>query len=192
LSYAPVYQTATGADAILPAIIVVAFAKVARMGAATHDSPLQDGVSVVHQVMQRPNPEAVCQHERLRLVPRWTPRRYLYFTSATAAAGRRAFPAGGSALFMMYVERNDGHDTPQSYVRRNLTRPQSLLQFKKITSRFFEVSSTEADVMFYSRCNFPDGAGGLIHCIFISYPKSEKRPWDNVVTRMSLALRVRR
>ena len=93
---------------------------------------------------------------------------------------------------MMYVERNDGHDTPQSYVRRNLTRPQSLLQYQRITGRFFAVSSTEADVMFYSRCNFPDGAGGLIHCIFISYPKSEKRAWDDVVTRMSLTLRVRR
>ena len=100
--------------------------------------------------------------------------------------------ADGSALFMMYVERNDGHDTPQSYVRRNLTRPQSLLQYQRITGRFFAVSSTEADVMFYSRCNFPDGAGGLIHCIFISYPKSEKRAWDDVVTRMSLTLRVRR
>jgi hypothetical protein len=58
---------------------------------------------------------------------------------------------------MMYVERNDGHDTPQSYVRRNLTRPQSLLQYQRITGRFFAVSSTEADVMFYSRCNFPMG-----------------------------------
>jgi hypothetical protein len=35
-------------------------------------------------------------------------------------------------------------------------------------------------------------AEGLIHCIFISYPKSEKRAWDDVVTRMSLTLRVRR
>ena len=34
MSYAPVYRAAAEADAILPAIIVVALAKVARMGAA--------------------------------------------------------------------------------------------------------------------------------------------------------------
>jgi hypothetical protein len=118
------------------------------------------------------------------------------FTSSAAppprGVGHSFRSADGSALFMMYVEQNDGHDTPQSYVRRNLTRPRSLLQYQRITDLFFAISSTEADVMYYSRCNFPDGAGGLIHCIFISYPKSEKRAWDDAVTRMSLTLRVRR
>jgi hypothetical protein len=47
-------------------------------------------------------------------------------------------------------------------------------------------------LIFYSRCNFSDGSEGRIHCIFISYPKREKRMWDDIVTRMSLSLRVRR
>jgi hypothetical protein len=106
--------------------------------------------------------------------------------------GRSLQSADDSARFMMYVERNDGNQTPESYVRRNLAVPESLLDYRRITGRFFAVSGIEEEVIFYSRCNFSDGSDGRIHCIFISYPKSEKRMWDDIVTRMSLSLRVRR
>src|SRR5205085_9594752 len=60
------------------------------------------------------------------------------FTSPAAppprGVGHSFRSADGSALFMMYVERNDGHDTPQSYVRRNLTKPQSLLKSQRSKS----------------------------------------------------------
>ncbi len=98
----------------------------------------------------------------------------------------------GSARFMMYAERNEGHLTPEEYIRRNLAGPQSKLEYRRVTDRFFAISSTTPDDIFYSRCNFPEGAAGNIHCIFLSYPKNEKRAWDYVVTRMSLSLRSRR
>jgi hypothetical protein len=106
--------------------------------------------------------------------------------------GRSLQSADGSARFMMYVERNDGNLTPESYVRRNLAVPETLLDYRRVTGRFFAVSGIEEEVIFYSRCNFSDGSEGRIHCIFISYPKSEKRMWDDIVTRMSLSLHVRR
>jgi hypothetical protein len=98
----------------------------------------------------------------------------------------------GSARFMMYAERNESHLTPEEYIRRNLAGPQSKLEYRRVTDRFFAISSTTPDDIFYSRCNFPEGAAGNIHCIFLSYPKNEKRAWDDIVTRMSLSLRSRR
>jgi hypothetical protein len=98
----------------------------------------------------------------------------------------------GSARFMMYVERNADHLTPEEFIRRNLGGPQSLLEYRRVSDGFFAASVTTANAIFYSRCNFPAGAAGNIHCIFLSYPKSEKRAWDDVVTRMSLSLRAQR
>ena len=98
----------------------------------------------------------------------------------------------GSARFMVYVERNEDHLTPQEYIRRYLAGPPSQLEYRRVTDRFFAISSTGANDIFYSRCNFPDGAQGRIHCIFLSYPRSEKRAWDDIVTRMSLSLRPQR
>jgi hypothetical protein len=43
--------------------------------------------------------------------------------------------------------------------------------------------------IYYSRCNFPYGASGPIHCMELVYSKSEKRLWDPVVARVSLSLR---
>jgi hypothetical protein len=98
----------------------------------------------------------------------------------------------GSARFMMYVERNSNHLTPEEYIRRNLGGPESLLEYRRVSDHFFAASVTTPKEIFYSRCNFPAGAAGNIHCIFLSYPKSEKRAWDDIVTRMSLSLRMQR
>jgi hypothetical protein len=106
--------------------------------------------------------------------------------------GRSLASEDGSARFMMYAERNDNHMSPQQYIRRNLSGPQSQLQYRRVSDRFFAISSTTPNDIFYSRCNFPQGASGNIHCIFLSYPKNEKRAWDSIVTRMSLSLRSQR
>jgi hypothetical protein len=106
--------------------------------------------------------------------------------------GQSLVSKDGSARFMMYAERNDSHLTPEEYIRRNLAGPQSKLEYRRVSDRFFAISSTTPDDIFYSRCNFPEGAAGNIHCIFLSYPKNEKRAWDDIVTRMSLSLRSRR
>jgi hypothetical protein len=97
--------------------------------------------------------------------------------------------ADGEARLMVYVEENEGHLTPASFVRTNLTTPTSQIDYRRITDRLFAVSGVHEGRIFYSRCNFPDGRNGAIHCIFLSYKSSEKEAWDDIVTHISLSLR---
>ena len=59
------------------------------------------------------------------------------------------------------------------------------IQYKRVTPRFFAVSSYKGDKVWYDRCNF---SGRLIHCVLINYPAAEEHDWDQVVTRISLSL----
>ncbi|EIG63542.1 hypothetical protein Bra1253DRAFT_00022, partial [Bradyrhizobium sp. WSM1253] len=63
--------------------------------------------------------------------------------------------------------------------------PPPRIQYKRVTPRFFAVSSYKGDKVFYDRCNF---SGRLVHCVLINYPAEEERAWDDVVTRISLSL----
>ena len=74
--------------------------------------------------------------------------------------GRSLVSEDGSARFMMYAERNDSHLTPEKYILRNLAGPQSQLEYRRVSDRFFAVSGTTSNDIFYSRCNFPEGAAG--------------------------------
>jgi hypothetical protein len=67
----------------------------------------------------------------------------------------------------------------------------SRIDYRRTTDRFFAVSGENTGSIFYSRCNFPDGKIGPMHCIFLSYRSSEKEAWDYIVTRISLSLRPR-
>jgi hypothetical protein len=58
------------------------------------------------------------------------------------------------ARFMMYVENNETHQSPASFVRSNLTIPESGIDYRRITDRFFAVSGATDGRTFYSRCNF--------------------------------------
>lgn len=57
--------------------------------------------------------------------------------------------------------------------------------YKRVTPRFFVVSSVRNGRIWYNRCNF---AGRFAHCVLINYPAAEKRQWDSVVTRISNTL----
>ena len=105
--------------------------------------------------------------------------------------GRVLESADGEARLMVYVEENDAHQSPASFVRSNLTTPISQIDYRRITDRFFAVSGENEGRIFYSRCNFPDARNGPLHCIFLSYKSSEKEAWDDIVTRISLSLRPR-
>ncbi|MDE2242640.1 MAG: hypothetical protein KGK01_09405 [Bradyrhizobium sp.] len=63
--------------------------------------------------------------------------------------------------------------------------PPPRIRYKRITSRFFIVSSFKGDKVWYDRCNF---SNGFVHCVLINYPVREKRAWDDIVTRISLSL----
>src|SRR5215469_15667047 len=69
LSYAPVYQAAAEADAILPAIIVVALTKVARMGAATAPIPDMQLASTMSAPQEPDQKTLAIANRRHRFVP---------------------------------------------------------------------------------------------------------------------------
>jgi len=103
--------------------------------------------------------------------------------------GRVFRSADGSAGFMYYVQANEKRDTPDSFLRSRLSAPHTKIDYRRITDRFVVVSGVREGRIYYSRCNFPQGASGPIHCIELVYSESEKRLWDAVVTRVSLSLR---
>jgi hypothetical protein len=52
-----------------------------------------------------------------------------------------------------------------------------------------QISGVNDGQVFYSRCNFPAGAAGPMHCIYLLYPNDEMRRWDAIVTRISRSLK---
>jgi hypothetical protein len=83
--------------------------------------------------------------------------------------GRVLESADGDARFMVYVEENEAHHSPASFVASNLTMPASRIDCRRITDRFFAVSGENNARIFCSRCNFPNRQIGPMHCIFLSY-----------------------
>ena len=64
-------------------------------------------------------------------------------------------------------------------------RPPASIQYRRVTSRFFAVSSIRNGRTWYNRCN---RTNEYMNCVMINYPAAEDRQWDAVVTRISLAL----
>jgi hypothetical protein len=93
------------------------------------------------------------------------------------------------ASLVIYVERNEDGVSPAEFVRSQLRVPAETLDYRRITDRFFAISGYHADLVYYSRCNFPSGRAGALHCISLSYPRAEEKAWDAIVTRISLSLR---
>jgi hypothetical protein len=108
---------------------------------------------------------------------------------ATKGPGRQLSSEDGSAGLMFWVEPNENGDTPSSFIRARLKVEGQSIDYQRVTKRFFVVSGVRRGRIYYSRCNFPDRATGPLHCIHLEYNKNEKRPWDAVVTRISLSLR---
>jgi hypothetical protein len=78
---------------------------------------------------------------------------------------------------------NDAGFSPAVFLARK--NPPSNIVYKRVTPRFFVVSSFRKGKIWYNRCNF---AGRFINCVLINYPAAEKRQWDGVVTRISNTL----
>jgi len=95
----------------------------------------------------------------------------------------------GTAGFTFYEQENTEHDTPDSFLSSRLSAPHTKIDYLRVTERFVAVSGVRRGQIYYSRCNFPYGASGPIHCIELVYSKDEKRAWDPVGTRVSLSLR---
>lgn len=97
--------------------------------------------------------------------------------------GQRFRTADGRADITIQAAPNVENDSPAAFLAKK--HPPSRIQYKRVTPRFFAVSSYRGDKVWYNRCNF---SGRLIHCVLIHYPAEEEHAWDNIVTRMSLSL----
>src|SRR5581483_3740541 len=101
-----------------------------------------------------------------------------------AQLGRHFFTRDRRADLMVEAIPNSENDTPAAFLAKK--RPPSGIEYKRVTPRFFVVSSVRNGKIWYDRCN---RSAGYMNCILINYPASEKRQWDGIVTRMSLSLR---
>ncbi len=94
--------------------------------------------------------------------------------------GRRFFTSDRSANLTIQAIPNNANDSPAVFLAKK--NPPSDVRYKRVTSRFFVVSSYRDNKIWYNRCNF---TARFINCVLINYPASEKRRWDSVVTRIS-------
>ncbi|QOZ28546.1 hypothetical protein [Bradyrhizobium sp. CCBAU 51753] len=97
--------------------------------------------------------------------------------------GRRLQTPDGRANLTIQAAPNVSNDSPAAFLAKK--HPPARIQYKRVTSRFFAVSSYKGDKIWYDRCNF---SSGLVHCVLINYPANEEHDWNSIVTRISLSL----
>ncbi|MBR1302149.1 hypothetical protein [Bradyrhizobium sp. AUGA SZCCT0042] len=97
--------------------------------------------------------------------------------------GRRFFTKDHRADLTVQSVPNPENDSPATFLAKRL--PPAGIQYKRVTPRFFAVSSIRNGRTWYNRCN---RANEYMNCVLINYPAAEDRQWDAVVTRISLSL----
>ncbi|MBR0989219.1 hypothetical protein JQ580_00645 [Bradyrhizobium japonicum] len=97
--------------------------------------------------------------------------------------GQRFQTADARADLTVQTVSNSEGLSPSAFLARK--GPPAGIIYKRITPKFFVVSSIRRDKIWYNRCNF---SRGYVHCVLINYPAAEKRQWDGVVTRVSHSL----
>lgn len=97
--------------------------------------------------------------------------------------GQRFRTPDGRADLTIQTVPNAANDSPAAFLSKK--NPPARIQYKRVTPRFFAVSSYKGDKVWYDRCNF---SGKMIHCVLINYPAREEHEWDEIVTRISLSL----
>ena len=103
--------------------------------------------------------------------------------SPDGGTGRRFFTQDHRADLTIQSVPNPTNVSPAEFLQKR--RPPQDIQYKRVTPRFFAVSSIRKDRTWYNRCN---RANGYMHCVLINYPAAEDRQWDAIVTRISLSL----
>jgi hypothetical protein len=97
--------------------------------------------------------------------------------------GRRFLTSDGRANLTIQSIPNAANDSPAVFLAKK--NPPSDIIYKRVTPRFFVVSSIRNGRIWYDRCN---RAARYMQCVLINYPATEKRRWDGVVTRISNSL----
>jgi hypothetical protein len=100
-----------------------------------------------------------------------------------AGYGGRFLTADRRADLTVQSVSNEAGLSPAVFLARK--NPPRDIVYKRVTPRFFVVSSFRNGKIWYNRCNF---AGRFINCVLLNYPAAEKRQWDGLVTRISNTL----
>lgn len=103
--------------------------------------------------------------------------------AAQNGPGRRFVTSDGRADLTVQTVANPSGISPAAFLAAR--KPPSGIIYRRVTPRFFVVSSIRNDRIWYNRCN---RAAGVMHCVLINYPAAEKRRWDPIVTRISRSL----
>lgn len=102
---------------------------------------------------------------------------------ADGGHGRKLMTADGRANLTIQTLPNERGDTPAAFLASK--RPPPGIVYRRVTPKFFVVSSFKDDKIFYNRCNF---SGRIAYCVLINYPAREKSRWDGILTRLSRSL----
>lgn len=97
--------------------------------------------------------------------------------------GQRFRTSDDRAHLTIQAAPNSSNVSPAAFLEKQ--HPPRRIQYKRVTPRFFAVSSYTRDKVWYDRCNF---SRGLVQCVLMTYPAREERDWDDIVTRISLSL----
>ena len=97
--------------------------------------------------------------------------------------GRRFFTSDRRADLTVQSVPNPNNDSPATFLAKR--HPPAGIQYRRVTPRFFAVSSVRNGRTWYNRCN---RAKGYMNCVLINSPAAEERAWDDVVTRISHSL----
>jgi hypothetical protein len=100
-----------------------------------------------------------------------------------AARGHQFFTSDHRADLTVKSVPNPENLSPAAFLEK--MRPPANVQYRRVTPRFFAVSSIRNGRTWYNRCNRRQG---YMNCILINYPAAEEAQWDAVVTRISLSL----
>ena len=84
---------------------------------------------------------------------------------------------------------NTRNQTPRSHLAAIPEFRSESFHYVRAAPRFFVASAVRDGMIFYRRCNFSPRAHRRVGCLQLEYPQSEKRTWDEVVTRISRSLR---
>jgi hypothetical protein len=114
------------------------------------------------------------------------------FRAAAADEGERGTvfsTPDGRARLRLFGFVNSRNQTPRSHLAGIPEYRAERFHYVRTTPRFFVASGVRDGMIVYRRCNFSARADRRVGCLQLEYPQSEKRAWDEVVTRMSLSLR---
>ena len=126
---------------------------------------------------------AVFLAQTLEPSPAEIPRPDFMHRHADEGFGRRFLTPDRRANLTVQSIPNAANDSPAAFLAKK--NPPSGIVYKRVTPRFFVVSSIRDGRIWYNRCN---RAARYMQCVLINYPAAEKRQWDGVVTRISNSL----